>query len=176
MHAFRNVRQPEQPHLALISCQSALTSQPLVRIHSECCTGDVFSSLRCDCGEQLEYALSKIGHEGGIFLYLRQEGRGIGLLDKLRSYQLQDEGLDTVEANISMGYSADDRNYQIAAEILSYFGVREIQLLTNNPDKINSLNNLGITVLSRVPIIIPERNENRFYMQTKKSKLGHILD
>ena len=176
MHAFHNASHPDQPHLALVSAEHKTGTTPLVRIHSECCTGDIFASLRCDCGEQLKYALQKIGKEGGVIIYLRQEGRGIGLLEKLRAYKLQDSGLDTVEANLQLGYAADIRDYTMAANILSHFGIHEIRLLTNNPDKIQSLNNLGIQVISRIPIIIPTRKENEGYMETKKSKLGHILD
>lgn len=176
MHAFQNANHPEQPHLALIPAHQKNSSTPLVRIHSECCTGDIFSSLRCDCGQQLHCALEQIGKEGGIFIYLRQEGRGIGLLEKLRAYNLQDEGLDTVDANIKLGYAADLRDYTIAAQILSYFGVKNIHLLTNNPDKMNALISLGISVQSRIPIIIPASMENELYLFTKKNKLGHILD
>ena len=175
MHAFPNDAQPELPHLALISL-APLSTIPLVRIHSECCTGDVFSSLRCDCGEQLDTSMELIGQQGGIILYLRQEGRGIGLIDKLRAYKMQEEGLDTVEANEKLGHAADGRNYQVAADILRYLGIQRIQLITNNPAKMEAISSAGIEVSGRIPLIIPPRQENARYMQIKKSKLGHLFD
>lgn len=175
MHAFPNETHPNLPHLALIS-STPLPSVPLVRIHSECCTGDVFSSLRCDCGQQLEQAMELIGKQGGILIYLRQEGRGIGLVDKLRAYNLQEEGLDTVEANERLGHKADGRNYQVATDILRYLAIQQIHLLTNNPAKILAMSDGGIEVLSRIPLMIPIREENARYMYIKKSKLGHLFD
>ena len=175
MHAFPNEAHPNFPNLAVIS-SATLPSVPLVRLHSECCTGDVFSSLRCDCGEQLEQAMELIGKHGGILIYLRQEGRGIGLVDKLRAYKMQEEGLDTVEANEKLGHKADDRNYQVAVDILRYLSIQQIHLLTNNPAKIQAMSDGGIEVLSRVPLIIPIRDENARYMFIKKSKLGHLFD
>lgn len=148
----------------------------LIRIHSECLTGDVFGSKRCDCGEQLDLALRNIAKEGtGILIYMRQEGRGIGLINKLKSYKLQEEGYDTVEANIKLGFSPDLRTYDIAASILKSLNVFNIRLMTNNPEKINGLNEFGIKVLERVPIQIKENNINEFYLKTKKEKMNHIL-
>jgi 3,4-dihydroxy 2-butanone 4-phosphate synthase/GTP cyclohydrolase II len=175
MHAFPNDSQPENPHLAMIST-NPLPEIPLVRIHSECCTGDVFSSMRCDCGEQLQQAMELIGRQGGILIYLRQEGRGIGLLDKLRAYKMQEEGLDTVEANEKLGHPADGRKYQIAADILISLRIQHIHLLTNNPAKIEAMSAAGIEVTSRIPLITPTHEDNARYMQIKKSKLGHLLD
>lgn len=162
-----------EPHLALI--HGELGSAPLVRLHSECFTGDVLGSERCDCGPQLERALQMIASQGGILIYLRQEGRGIGLLNKLRAYALQDEGLDTVEANEHLGFQPDERDYAVAAEILRDLGVSTVRLLTNNPCKIEGLRANGIEVLERVPLEIPPRKHNLRYLQTKKLKLGHWL-
>ena len=149
----------------------------LVRIHSECLTGDVFHSLRCDCRMQLELSLNLIAREGrGLIIYEHQEGRGIGLLNKLRAYQLQDAGADTVEANEKLGFEADLRNYQMPGEILRFLGVKRVRLLSNNPDKIAALENAGIEVTERVPCIVEAHAENVDYLQTKKEKMGHLLD
>jgi len=150
---------------------------PLVRIHSECLTGDVFHSLRCDCRSQLELSLELIAGEGrGLIVYEHQEGRGIGLLNKLRAYELQDAGADTVEANEQLGFEADLRGYQMPAEILLYLGVRRVRLLSNNPEKIAALENAGIEVVERVPCIVEAHTSNTGYLQTKKEKMGHLLD
>ena len=152
-------------------------SPPLVRIHSECLTGDVFHSLRCDCRSQLELSLELIAAEGrGLIIYEHQEGRGIGLMNKLRAYQLQDAGADTVEANERLGFEADLRGYQMPGEILHFFGVRRVRLLTNNPAKIEALESDGIEVVERVPCIVEAHASNTGYLQTKKEKMGHLLD
>jgi GTP cyclohydrolase II len=149
---------------------------PLVRIHSECLTGDVFHSLRCDCRAQLELALYGLSEEGrGMIIYEHQEGRGIGLMNKLRAYQLQDAGADTVEANEQLGFRADHREYQLPGSILNYFGIREVRLLSNNPDKINALERAGIRVVERVPCQVEPIATTEDYLRTKKEKLGHLL-
>jgi 3,4-dihydroxy 2-butanone 4-phosphate synthase/GTP cyclohydrolase II len=149
---------------------------PLVRVHSECLTGDVFGSCRCDCGPQLDAALSAIAQEGrGVLLYLRQEGRGIGLRNKIRAYALQDQGMDTVDANRSLGFAADLRQYGIGAQILRQLGLRQMRLLSNNPKKIVGLQGFGLEVVDRVPLVTEPNVSNRFYLDTKKAKLGHLF-
>lgn len=167
-----------QEHLALVLGEpDELQKNPLVRIHSECLTGDVFESRRCDCGPQLEHALRAVADKGcGIILYLQQEGRGIGLGNKLRAYALQEQGLDTVDANIHLGFSVDYRSYRVAARMLKELGVRSIQLLTNNPEKIRSVEEFGITVTRRVPIQIPPDEHNVAYLEAKRHRLGHLLE
>jgi GTP cyclohydrolase II len=155
---------------------SAKFGPPLVRIHSQCLTGDVFHSLRCDCRSQLELALDQIVLEGrGLLIYEHQEGRGIGLLNKLRAYELQDQGLDTVEANESLGFEADLRDYALPAAILQYFNVRELRLLSNNPEKVSALETAGIKVVERAPIIVPPLETTAEYLKTKREKLGHLF-
>ncbi|MBI3667350.1 MAG: GTP cyclohydrolase II [Acidobacteria bacterium] len=150
---------------------------PLVRIHSQCLTGDVFGSLRCDCRAQLEMALERIASEGrGLLIYEAQEGRGIGLLNKLMAYQLQDGGADTVQANEQLGFEADLRTYQVAVGVLQHFGLRAVRLLSNNPDKIRALEEAGIQVEERVPCQVQPIASTRAYLRTKKEKLGHILE
>jgi GTP cyclohydrolase II len=150
---------------------------PLVRIHSQCLTGDVFGSLRCDCRLQLEMALKKIAEEGaGILLYEQQEGRGIGLMAKLKAYELQDEGLDTVQANEKLGFAADCRDYDLAAGALKLLGVSRVRLMTNNPDKVAALENAGITVTERVSAEVETQESFERYLKTKQEKMGHILD
>ena len=149
---------------------------PLVRIHSECLTGDVFSSLRCDCGQQLQDSMNAIAKEGcGAILYLRQEGRGIGLSAKMRAYALQDSGMDTVEANLALGFSADERNFALAAEMLKLSGVLRVRLMTNNPAKIEALEEAGIKVEERVPVTPILQHENSKYIRTKMEKMRHII-
>ncbi len=165
-----------EEHVALTMGKIDGTKAVLTRVHSECLTGDVFGSLRCDCGEQLDIALRRIADEGrGILLYMRQEGRGIGLLNKLKAYHLQDKGMDTVEANEALGFSADLRDYGIGAEILADLGAKELRLMTNNPKKISGIYGFGLKVVERIPIEIHHNENNHFYLETKKIKLGHIL-
>ncbi|MGO9097252.1 MAG: GTP cyclohydrolase II [Bryobacteraceae bacterium] len=149
----------------------------LVRVHSQCLTGDVFHSLRCDCRAQLELSLAAIAEEGrGLLIYEHQEGRGIGLLNKLRAYQLQDGGADTVEANELLGFKADHRSYELPVEILRHFGVTSVRLLSNNPDKIEALERAGIEVAERVPCIVEPSVTSEIYLRTKKEKMGHLLE
>jgi GTP cyclohydrolase II len=163
------------PHVALVH-ENLDTSQPvLVRIHSECMTGDVFHSRRCDCGEQLDRALELATEQGGVVIYLRQEGRGIGLINKLKAYNLQDKGFDTATANTHLGFEVDARQYDLAVEILHDLGIQQIRLLTNNPLKIEALENAGIEVLSREPLIIEPKKENAAYLRTKRELMGHLL-
>jgi len=163
-------------HIVLQNSKIKNKQKPvLVRIHSECLTGDVFGSLRCDCGEQLNLSLEKISQEGGIVLYMRQEGRGIGLLNKIKAYGFQDtHSLDTVEANQKLGFPPDARDYRISAQILSKMGIKKIRLLTNNPHKIKELQDYGIEVVERVPLLIPAQEHNHHYLKTKRDKLGHL--
>ncbi|NLC70535.1 MAG: bifunctional 3,4-dihydroxy-2-butanone-4-phosphate synthase/GTP cyclohydrolase II [Desulfuromonadaceae bacterium] len=164
-------------HLALIKGEIHEAEPVLVRVHSECLTGDVFGSQRCDCGKQLQAAMAQIEAEGkGVVLYMRQEGRGIGLINKLRAYALQDQGQDTVEANVSLGFKPDLRDYGLGAQILLDLGVRRLRLMTNNPKKIVGLEGYGLEVLERVPIQIPANGSNRRYLRTKRDKLGHLLE
>jgi 3,4-dihydroxy 2-butanone 4-phosphate synthase / GTP cyclohydrolase II len=166
----------EKHHVALVKGEVAGRPDVLVRVHSECLTGDVFHSLRCDCGEQLEAALAMIEREGeGVLLYLSQEGRGIGLLNKLRAYRLQEDGLDTVEANERLGLPADLRDYGIGAQILADLGLSSIRILTNNPKKIRGLEGYGLSVSAQVPIEQPPNEHNAAYLRTKAQRMGHIL-
>ena len=174
--AFSNIVD-DNIHLALVKGEIKPDEKVLVRVHSECLTGDVFGSKRCDCGWQLHAAMRMIEKEGkGVILYMRQEGRGIGLEAKLKAYELQEKGLDTVEANIKLGFKPDLRDYGIGAQILVGLGVRQMRLITNNPKKIVGLEGYGLTVVERVPIQMEPHEKNIIYLQTKKKKLGHMLD
>jgi 3,4-dihydroxy 2-butanone 4-phosphate synthase/GTP cyclohydrolase II len=174
--AYKSDVDPAE-HLALIMGDISTPEPVLVRVHSECATGDIFGSLRCDCGEQLDMALKMIAGNGrGVLVYLRQEGRGIGFHNKIRAYALQDQGMDTVEANISLGFAPDLRDYGVGAQILTDLGIKELRLLTNNPKKVISVEGYGLKVVQTVPIIVPPNPHNRHYLETKQTKMGHKLE
>ena len=167
----------DKAHLALVKGDVAGQKDVLVRVHSECLTGDVMKSLRCDCGEQLETALAMIEREGaGVLLYMAEEGRGIGLLNKLKAYELQEQGRDTVEANLDLGFPPDLRTYGIGAQILADLGLTSIRLMTNNPRKIVGLEGYGLAVTERIPLRVKAQSSNVKYLKTKKNKLGHHLE
>lgn len=175
MIAFSEREEEWMPHLALVH-EHCDTSQPvLTRIHSECITGDLFGSRRCDCGEQLHKALEMAAEQKGAVLYLRQEGRGIGIINKLKAYNLQDRGLNTIDANIHLGLEVDARQYNIAIEMLEALGISRIHLLTNNPEKIEALENSHIEVVSRIPLVMEPKKENFNYLKTKQEELGHLF-
>ena len=176
MVAFGQKDTDYSPHIAMVSSNFVPSEPVLVRVHSECITGDLFGSKRCDCGAQLDESLKRIAEEGGVLLYLRQEGRGIGIVNKLKAYNLQDEGLDTAEANTALGFQIDERDFREAIQMLKQLGIKEIKLLTNNPDKLNALDTTDIDVVSREKIIIPPCSENLAYLKTKQEDLGHMLE
>lgn len=176
LHAFLEAATNKE-HIALTLGDVAAGGPVLARLHSECLTGDALFSQRCDCGAQLEAAFQRIAQEGrGLLLYMRQEGRGIGLLSKIAAYRLQDAGADTVEANQALGFAPDQRDYRVCLPMLQYLRVDELRLMTNNPRKIEALGSLGVTVTERVPLRVGENRFNLRYLQTKASKLGHLID
>ncbi len=174
--AFWNNRD-QKDHIAIVHGDVVGAEDVPTRMHSECLTGDVIGSLRCDCRDQLETALKKIGAmERGVVLYLRQEGRGIGLANKIRAYSLQDQGMDTVEANLALGFRDDERDYAIAAHMLQSLGISSVQLMTNNPSKVQQLEQYGVKVSQRLPHLLPPNPHNRFYLETKALRSGHYID
>ena len=164
-------KEDDKEHLAIF--KEPFGDVPLVRVHSECLTGDTLGSLKCDCGEQLEASLKLIAKEGGLVIYHRQEGRNIGLFNKVNAYALQDKGLDTIEANHQLGFSADERTYDIVVTILKHFGIKKLRLLTNNPKKLEVLE--GFEIVQRVPLVIEPNEKNRNYLKVKKEQMGHLL-
>ncbi len=174
--AYSDNENDWMPHLAMISANTNLNQTVNIRIHSECITGDLFHSKRCDCGKQLDAAMKYIHENGGILLYLRQEGRNIGIINKLKAYNLQDKGLNTAEANIELGFPADARDFKIAVEILEDLGITSINLLTNNPEKISYISESSIKLVKRIPLEINPEKENLDYLKTKKDYFGHLLN
>ncbi len=175
MLAYADNDSTKMPHIVMMHNDLDSEAEVVLRIHSECLTGDLFGSKRCDCGEQLEKSLEVVQARKGLLVYLRQEGRGIGLINKLKAYQLQDTGLNTIDANIHLGFVPDARDYEVASQILRDIGISKVKLLTNNPDKINGLSKHGITVSERIPIIIEPQKENKDYLKTKEDLMGHML-
>jgi GTP cyclohydrolase II len=177
MKTYASDPETYSPDIALVSVDfDPLKTIPLVRLHSECLTGDLFHSQRCDCGAQLQEALRRISAEGGVLIYLRQEGRGIGLINKLRAYQLQDQGKDTYEANLHLGFEEDAREYSAAAFILHDLGITRFKLLTNNPQKLGAFQDSHLDIVERIPLVIQANEHNAFYLKSKKQKKGHLLD
>lgn len=176
IHAFEDPETGKE-HVALVVGEVGDGAPVLIRVHSECLTGDGFGSLRCDCGPQLEAAMQKVAAAGrGVILYLRQEGRGIGLLNKVRAYHLQDQGADTVEANEQLGFAPDLREYSMCEDMLGHLGVKSVRLMTNNPRKVAALEAHGIDVIERVPLMTGRNPHNEHYLETKQDKMGHMLD
>jgi len=177
MSAYAHSDQEPMPHIILTPQGRPPTSKSIVRIHSECFTGDLLGSYRCDCGEQLHESMRVIQEHGGVLIYLRQEGRGIGLINKMKAYELQDDGYNTVDANVHLGFEADERTYEDAVAILRDLEVKDIILLTNNPEKLKAIDDASdLNVVSRMPLIIASRDENRAYLDTKREIFGHLLD
>ena len=176
LHAFSDLSDELMPHLAIAS-KIDNTRPVLVRIHSECFTGDLLGSTRCDCGDQLKNSMALIAEKGGVIIYLRQEGRGIGLINKMKAYNIQDEeGLNTIDANVHLGFEPDERSYEIAVEILKYFKIEKVKLMTNNPEKIHFVKKGGIKVIERIPIKGKRYKENEEYLKVKKDLMGHFPD
>lgn len=176
MIAFAENAEDWMPHLAIVAENTDLSSAVNVRFHSECITGEVFHSQKCECGQQLDAAMKYIHENGGIIVYLRQEGRNIGIINKLKAYSLQEKGLDTVQANLELGLPADDRNFGVAIDILNNLGVKKVNLLTNNPEKVRYVEQSNIELNSRIPLQIPANENSKGYLQTKKDFFGHLLD
>ena len=174
--AFSETENDWMPHIALISENTDFKGVVNVRIHSECVTGEIFHSQKCECGQQLDASMKYIEENGGIILYLRQEGRNIGIINKIKAYQLQEMGFDTVEANLKLGLPADGRDFSVAVEILNILGVEKINLLTNNPDKLSFVENSNIQLVKRIPLNIKANNINKSYLETKKSYFGHLFE
>ncbi|MCX7835766.1 MAG: GTP cyclohydrolase II [bacterium] len=173
---FWNNRDSKE-HIAMVHGDVVDQEHVPLRMHSECLTGDIMGSLRCDCRDQLEVALRTVAHQPcGVVLYLRQEGRGIGLLNKIRAYNLQEQGFDTVEANLALGFKDDERDFAVAAHMIHSLRIRSVKLMTNNPLKVNQLNSYGVKVVERIPLVIPPNDYNRFYLETKAHRSGHWID
>ena len=171
----RVYKEGSQEHLAIFTEGFEKQESPLVRIHSECLTGDTLGSIKCDCNNQLHFALELIAKEGGLVIYHRQEGRNIGLFNKINAYALQDQGRNTIEANLELGFQADERTYDVIREIFDDFHLKTIRLLTNNPSKINLVESLGVTIKERIPVVIPPNPHNEGYLKVKKEQMGHIF-
>ena len=172
--AYSDSKTESMPHIAMVYEEVDVDQAVMVRVHSECMTGDLFHSNRCDCGEQLDLAMRMAAKHNGVVIYLRQEGRGIGLINKLKAYNLQDTGMNTVDANVHLGFEPDERQYDTAVQILQDLGIQSIELMTNNPAKIDALEKSPIQVVKRIPTIIEPKDENKGYMQTKQDIMGHL--
>lgn len=174
--AFAESGDDPMPHLAIYPPKLDVDQPIVVRVHSECLTGDLLGSNRCDCGQQLQESLDRIEKEKGILIYLRQEGRGIGLINKLKAYNIQDEGYNTIDANHQLGFEADERQYNLASFILKEYGIKRIRLLTNNPEKMNALSAAGIEIVERIPLTVKPHPENEEYLRVKRDMMGHLFD
>ncbi len=173
--AFTNHAGDYTPHLVLHHPTMDITQPVVVRMHSECITGDIFHSLKCDCGQQLDYAMHLIAQHKGVLIYLRQEGRGIGIINKIRAYKHQEQGMNTIEANEALGLESDYRHYDEAVAILKELGIQRIKLITNNPEKLSELSDGGIEIVDRIPVVMPPNLHNSEYLDTKKQAMGHLL-